>query len=298
MYLYSKASQKSTASVSENIRTPPRKSRRHSQTSSSSTISPFGTQYSNSGGIPSHMSRPSFAYNQPSYNLDESTSEIGSSMPQSPGFAMEDIATQTHIGSDGEVLHCNIELSLCGGLKNAGSVISKKTFDQYLVTYDEFQNDPFGVLTNPNLVVKMNGSYLKWQVAAPLIISHVVFQRSLDDPARGKLMKNFMGSGSSSSRGWWWSRSKNDATSTPSTSVIQTAPTLNSGNLLVEGGTVAASSNLTSFETAMTDVESSVSPQPGVETSKVEAGTQVPKNGKFRLINFLCFLKYRVIEKY
>ena len=50
--------------------------------------------------------------------LDESvTSETGSSMPQSPGAMFEDVAVQTHIGSEGEILHSNIEMSLCGGLK-------------------------------------------------------------------------------------------------------------------------------------------------------------------------------------
>lgn len=141
--------------------------------------------------------------------LDESvTSEIGSSMPQSPGAMFEDVAVQTYIGSEGEILHSNIQMSLCGGLKGTDSVISAETFGQYLLTYDDFQNDPFNVLTNPNLVIKMNGTYFKWQVAAPLILSHVVFQRPLDDPTRTKLLKDFMPP-SSSSRGWgWWGRSR------------------------------------------------------------------------------------------
>ena len=122
----------------------------------------------------------------------------------------EDVAVQTHIGSEGETLHSNIQMSLCGGLKGSDSVISSETFGQYLLTYDDFQTDPFGVLSNPNLVIRMNGSYFKWQVAAPLILSHVLFQRPLDDPARRKLMKDFMPP-TSSSRGWGWWRSSRSA---------------------------------------------------------------------------------------
>eukprot|EP00914_Ancora_sagittata_P017770 GHVO01034924.1.p1 GENE.GHVO01034924.1~~GHVO01034924.1.p1 ORF type:complete len:105 (+),score=16.36 GHVO01034924.1:250-564(+) len=47
----------------------------------------------------------------------------------------------------------NVAMSLCGGLKKHSDISADK-FDQFLVTYDQFCEDP-AVLNNPDLVIKI-----------------------------------------------------------------------------------------------------------------------------------------------
>ena len=53
-------------------------------------------------------------------------------------------------------------------------------FQKHLVTYEEFVKDP-SVLVNPKLVIRIQNKFFNWQMAGPLIVSQLAFQRPLPD---------------------------------------------------------------------------------------------------------------------
>ena len=55
-------------------------------------------------------------------------------------------------------------------------------FEQGLVSWETFRVDPWGVLMQPNLVVKFQSKLLDWNTAAPLIFAHIVYCQSLEIP--------------------------------------------------------------------------------------------------------------------
>lgn len=66
-------------------------------------------------------------------------------------------------------------MSLCGNLE-AG--VSDELFNQFLVSYDDFMNNPM-VIENPNLVVKVDGKYYNWRTACPIIMSLALYKKFL-----------------------------------------------------------------------------------------------------------------------
>ena len=79
------------------------------------------------------------------------------------------------------------EISLCGGLGNEFSPImfeqSKMSFDDFVARVEERPD----LLSDPGLVVKLNDTYLKWETAAPIVMSHVLYGRSLPNDLVEKL---------------------------------------------------------------------------------------------------------------
>ena len=69
---------------------------------------------------------------------------------------------------------------------------STETFQKSLVSFDEFCRDPSSLFTNPKLVVRVEGKYYSWQVAAPMIMSAVVFLQVLPMDTQKKLVNKFM----------------------------------------------------------------------------------------------------------
>ena len=53
-----------------------------------------------------------------------------------------------------------------------------ENFAKYAVTFEQFAKKP-ALLTHPDLVVKVKGQCYNWQVAAPLLMSILVFHRPL-----------------------------------------------------------------------------------------------------------------------
>ena len=53
-------------------------------------------------------------------------------------------------------------------------------FTKHLVTFEEFVKDP-SVLANPKLVIRLQNKFFNWQMAGPLIVSQLAFQRPLPD---------------------------------------------------------------------------------------------------------------------
>ena len=69
---------------------------------------------------------------------------------------------------------------------------SIEMFQNSLVSFDEFCQDPSSLFTNPKLVVRVEGKYYSWQVAAPMIMSAIVYLQVLPMGTHKKLVNKFM----------------------------------------------------------------------------------------------------------
>lgn len=72
------------------------------------------------------------------------------------------------------------------------SFLYTESFQNSIVTFDEFCRDPSGLFTNPKLVVRVGGKYYSWQVAAPMIMSTVAFLQVLPMDTQKKLVNKHM----------------------------------------------------------------------------------------------------------
>ncbi|VDK88027.1 unnamed protein product [Dibothriocephalus latus] len=84
-----------------------------------------------------------------------------------------------------------LKLSLCGGL-SADSQINEERFYASLVTFEDFSKDPAGIISNPNLVLFLNGKYYNWGMGAPLLLSYICFQTELPYSSVLRLEQDFM----------------------------------------------------------------------------------------------------------
>ncbi|XP_008407600.1 phosphatidate phosphatase LPIN3 isoform X2 [Poecilia reticulata] len=92
----------------------------------------------------------------------------------------------------------DVSMSLCGKVGDT-SQITKETFTEHLVTYQDFVNNP-GIIEDPSLVICINSNYYNWGVAAPMILSVTAFQKNLPTSTVQKLVKDKM----SKKPGRWW----------------------------------------------------------------------------------------------
>jgi Lipin/Ned1/Smp2 multi-domain protein middle domain len=71
-----------------------------------------------------------------------------------------------------------VELSLCAHLINEKNEDDlTEIFNAHKVTYEKYCKDPFKILMNPHLLVKIEDHLYEWKIAAPLLISKLVFQQ-------------------------------------------------------------------------------------------------------------------------
>ena len=76
------------------------------------------------------------------------------------------------------------------------------TFQNSYVSFHDFLSDPVSLLANPNLVVRVDGKYYTWQVAAPLIMSVVVYLQVLPQKTQNKITEKHMPKKASASTPW------------------------------------------------------------------------------------------------
>uniref|UniRef100_G3U6I6 phosphatidate phosphatase n=1 Tax=Loxodonta africana TaxID=9785 RepID=G3U6I6_LOXAF len=135
----------------------------------------------------------------------ESDTFSGSQSPQSVGSAAADSGTECL--SDSAMDLPDVTLSLCGGLNENGE-ISKEKFMEHIITYHEFAENP-GLIDNPNLVIRIYNRYYNWALAAPMILSLQVFQKSLPKATVESWVKDKM---PKKSGRWWFWRKKESMT--------------------------------------------------------------------------------------
>lgn len=130
---------------------------------------------------------------------EDRESGLGQSLPCSP------IAGEGSKDMIGEEYH-DIAISLCGELKNGK--VSLESFMQSMVTYDDLSSNP-ALLSDPKLVIRINDRYYNWQIAAPMLMSHVVFQRPLKQETCQALVKQHMPK-KEKRRSYWFSWRANE----------------------------------------------------------------------------------------
>nr|XP_008173215.1 phosphatidate phosphatase LPIN2 isoform X2 [Chrysemys picta bellii]XP_042710727.1 phosphatidate phosphatase LPIN2 isoform X2 [Chrysemys picta bellii] len=128
----------------------------------------------------------------------ESDTLSGSQSPQSVGSAAADSGTECM--SDSAMDLPDVTLSVCGGLSENGE-ISKEKFMEHIITYNEFAENP-GLIDSPNLVIRIYNRYYNWALAAPMILSLQVFQKSLPKATVESWVKDKMPK--KSGRWWFW----------------------------------------------------------------------------------------------
>ncbi|EHB18689.1 Lipin-2 [Heterocephalus glaber] len=138
----------------------------------------------------------------------ESDTLSGSQSPQSVGSAAADSGTECL--SDSAMDLPDVTLSLCGGLSDNGE-ISKEKFMEHIITYQEFAENP-GLIDNPNLVIRIYNRYYNWALAAPMILSLQVFQKSLPKATVESWVKDKM---PKKSGRWWFWRKRESMTKQP-----------------------------------------------------------------------------------
>lgn len=100
-----------------------------------------------------------------------------------------------------------LKLSLCGGL-SADSTIDEERFFAHLVTFEDFSKDPSAIVTNPNLVILLNGKFYNWNTAAPMILSYVCFRTELPYSSISRLLDTYMPKKQPRRRAWFtWGNS-------------------------------------------------------------------------------------------
>lgn len=141
----------------------------------------------------------------------ESDTFSGSQSPQSVGSAAADSGTECL--SDSAMDLPDVTLSLCGGLNENGE-ISKEKFMEHIITYHEFAENP-GLIDNPNLVIRIYNRYYNWALAAPMILSLQVFQKSLPKATVESWVKDKMPK--KSGRWWFWRKRESMTKQLPET---------------------------------------------------------------------------------
>ncbi|XP_052097094.1 phosphatidate phosphatase LPIN1-like isoform X1 [Mytilus californianus] len=79
-------------------------------------------------------------------------------------------------------------MSLCGGLSEG---VTLEKFMQKIVTFDDLC-DNFGMINNPDLVIRIGEKYYNWLTAAPMMLTHLVFERNLSQTSMNKLIDEHM----------------------------------------------------------------------------------------------------------
>ncbi|XP_066282646.1 phosphatidate phosphatase LPIN2-like isoform X1 [Branchiostoma lanceolatum] len=122
-----------------------------------------------------------------------------SSLPQSPhsfggasgGF---DSGTETNpifIVDEATEQVVDPAMSLCGGLTSTDKDIPDEKFMSAIVTHKDLCENP-NILNHPDLVLRIEGKYYNWKVAAPTIMSYVMFQQPLPDLALSRLTEEHL----------------------------------------------------------------------------------------------------------
>eukprot|EP01117_Protostelium_nocturnum_P020925 TRINITY_DN975_c0_g1_i1.p1 TRINITY_DN975_c0_g1~~TRINITY_DN975_c0_g1_i1.p1 ORF type:complete len:944 (+),score=418.69 TRINITY_DN975_c0_g1_i1:187-3018(+) len=86
---------------------------------------------------------------------------------------------------------------------------AEKLFQQYLISHEEYSKNPEVVVSDVNVVVKVNNRMYPWTVAGPIIISALAYRKNLDQSVVEKLEKTFQEKSKRKSGwgSWLWNRS-------------------------------------------------------------------------------------------
>ncbi|NXP42636.1 LPIN3 phosphatase, partial [Leiothrix lutea] len=83
-----------------------------------------------------------------------------------------------------------VALSLCGGLRG-NRQISHEKFMEHMVSYEQFAENP-RLVSDPNLVIRINKKYYNWAVAGPIVLALQAFQKNIPESIIDELVKEKM----------------------------------------------------------------------------------------------------------
>ncbi|XP_061179306.1 phosphatidate phosphatase LPIN2-like [Saccostrea echinata] len=152
---------------------------------------------------------------------EDTESGRGASLPVSPHSVEGAIGGPPGVNFlKSEVKHLgNFSLSLCGGLSDPEGVNLQK-FMNDIVTFDDICKN-YNMVSNPDLVVRIGENFYNWQTAAPIILSHVCFDKELPEDTMNNIIKEHMPKKKAKKSGvssWFsWRRTTTD-TSNPTSS--------------------------------------------------------------------------------
>ncbi|OIT40489.1 PREDICTED: phosphatidate phosphatase PAH1-like isoform X1 [Nicotiana attenuata] len=80
-----------------------------------------------------------------------------------------------------KVISAGVEISLCRNFLHAGmgSIAAREAFDANRISEEEFRSSANSIITNPNLVVRIQGNYLQWDKAAPIVLGMAAYNTEL-----------------------------------------------------------------------------------------------------------------------
>ena len=119
----------------------------------------------------------------PSDNSYESLGELNRNKPQQilpkQGDYCDDlIAGDEECDPEAEEREMIVEMSLCASLWDQ-SDDNEKIFNSKLVPYEEFQRNPWGIINNPNLLIKLDHKVYTKDAALPMILSLIIYKQPL-----------------------------------------------------------------------------------------------------------------------
>ncbi|KAH0638756.1 hypothetical protein KY285_035342 [Solanum tuberosum] len=80
-----------------------------------------------------------------------------------------------------KVISAGVEISLCRNLLHAGmgSAAAREAFEANRISEEEFRNSAKSIINNPNLAVRIQGNYLQWVKAAPIVLGMAAYNMEL-----------------------------------------------------------------------------------------------------------------------
>lgn len=73
-------------------------------------------------------------------------------------------------------------MSLCGRLVGETDTEAAKIFCESKIDFEMFDADPWSLIHDPRLIVKVEDKYYNWQEACPLLLSLLVFKKPITHP--------------------------------------------------------------------------------------------------------------------
>ena len=131
---------------------------------------------------------------------DDCESRTGLSLPMSPQGAKYDSDCEemriasTDLPSLISRHLPDLAASTCGGLTD--SSITPDQFEAHLISYQEFLEKTSagsgtgGILSDPNLVIRVHEKYLSWAAAAPILLSILLYKQPLPSDVVDKIIRD------------------------------------------------------------------------------------------------------------
>lgn len=113
-----------------------------------------------------------------------------STSPPSPLPSSSSISLQTSPATKSNTtLVANTLLAESNSNSSSAQMSYEDLFQQHIVPFEKFFDEITTIVSNPNLVVKINNRYMSWQSASPIVLAALVYQRTLPNETINMLVE-------------------------------------------------------------------------------------------------------------